>query len=123
VNEAEIEATFSANSFRIFHPAEHTLDEQVRAFAGASLVAGPVGSGLYSLAFSPPHTQLIVLAPREFYTINDRILAGLRDQPPVFAFGDAGGLEGWRARCTDWYLDPEYASAAIEQVLTEASPT
>lgn len=117
LDEKEIEALFAADGFRIFHPEEHTVEEQVRAFAGASLVAGPVGSGLYSIAFSPPATRLIVLAPDEFYTRNDQILAGARDHPPVFAFGRSEGRGRKEAMVSDWRLDPAAARNALGQVL------
>jgi capsular polysaccharide biosynthesis protein len=120
VNEAEIEALFSTKGFRIFHPEEHTIEEQVRAFAGASLVAGSVGSGLYSVAFSPPTTRLIVLAPDEFYTRNDQILASARDHAPVFVFGCSEGRGRKDAMLADWYLDPAAARAGLEQVLSDA---
>jgi Glycosyltransferase 61 len=119
VNEVEIEELFNAKGFRIFHPEEHTVEEQVRAFAGASLVAGPVGSGLYSVAFSPPTTRLIVLAPAEFYTPNDRILAGARDHAPVFAFGRSQSFLRRDAMLSDWHLDPEAARVALERVLAD----
>lgn len=117
VNEEEIEVLFKAKRFRIFHPEEHTVEEQVRAFAGASLVAGPVGSGLYSVAFSSPATRLIVLAPDQFYTRNDMILAGARDHAPVFAFGRSEGHGRQEAMHADWHLDPAVARLALERVL------
>lgn len=118
-NEGEIEAMFQAKGFRIFHPEEHTIEEQVRAFAGASLVAGPVGSGLYSVAFSKPSTRLIVLAPDDFFTRNDLILAGARDHAPVFAFGRGAGQGRQRGMFADWYLDPAIASKALEGILAD----
>jgi len=116
-NEAEIEELFRSNGFHVFHPTEHPIEEQVRAFAGASVVAGPVGSGLYSIAFSPPGTRLIVLAPAEFYTPNDLILAGARDHPPAYAFGHSQSQRPEDAMLSDWHLDQAAAKAAIERVL------
>jgi Glycosyltransferase 61 len=121
-NEAEIEALFEAERFRIFHPEEHTVEEQVRAFAGASLVSGPVGSGLYSVAFSPPSTRLIVLAPDTFYTRNDLILAGARAHAPVFAFGRSKHRERRDSMHANWHLDPAAARSALERVMADAAP-
>jgi hypothetical protein len=121
VNEAEIEAVFSEGGFRIYHPEEHTIEEQVRAFAGASVVAGPVGSSLYSVAFSPPQTRLLVLAPNDFYTPNDQILAAARDQGPAYAFGDDEREPG-NTMLADWHLDPALARVALERVLGDGPP-
>jgi capsular polysaccharide biosynthesis protein len=60
-NEAEIEALFRRRGFEIVSMAQSPLDDQVRLFRNARVVAGVSGAGLTGLLFSPPETQAIVL--------------------------------------------------------------
>ena len=57
-NEEKIEALFAKNGFKIVHPEQLSVPEQIRLFAGAEWVAGSVGSGLYGSMFSPKNCRL-----------------------------------------------------------------
>lgn len=116
-NELEIEALFASYGFRIFHPEEHDCAEQIRAFAAATHVAGPVGSGLYTIAFACPATGQLILAPGEFYTRNDLIIAGGRRSAPLFVFGTSASYERAAAMVADWRIDPKDVTTGIETLL------
>jgi hypothetical protein len=60
-NEPEVEALFESRGFEIVVMADCPLDEQVRIFREASVVAGVSGAGLTNIVFSPPGTHVVVL--------------------------------------------------------------
>jgi hypothetical protein len=60
-NEAEVEGLFEARGFEIILMASCPLEEQVRLFREARIVAGVSGAGLSDLVFSAPDTHVIVL--------------------------------------------------------------
>jgi capsular polysaccharide biosynthesis protein len=64
VNAAEVEAVFIEHGFTSVDPAGLTFEQQVRLFAGATHVAGPVGAAFASTVFCEPGTALIHLGSR-----------------------------------------------------------
>jgi len=52
-NEAEVERLFQAHGFTLLLLETLSFREQVAAFAGASVVAGPHGAGFANLVFAP----------------------------------------------------------------------
>lgn len=47
VDEPAIETLFARNGFRIVHPQNHSIDEQIAIVRGAEVLAGPQGSALH----------------------------------------------------------------------------
>ncbi|MFO1515051.1 MAG: glycosyltransferase family 61 protein [Verrucomicrobiota bacterium] len=60
-NEAEVESFFQQQGFTSLQLEKLSFREQVAAFAGASIVAGPHGAGFANLVFAPPATRVIEL--------------------------------------------------------------
>lgn len=60
-NEPAVEAVFRSRGFEILAMADHSLEEQVRIFRDARIVAGISGAGLADIVFSPPATHVVVL--------------------------------------------------------------
>jgi hypothetical protein len=60
-NEPDIEALFERHGFRIVSMADCPLDEQMRLFSQAGVVAGISGAGLADLVFTPSGAHVIVL--------------------------------------------------------------
>lgn len=60
-NESDVEALFLSRGFEVVVMAECSLDEQVRLFREAEVVAGVSGAGLTDIVFSAPGTHVIVL--------------------------------------------------------------
>lgn len=63
---AAVEALFTQYGFMIFHPEQHSIEVQIAVFAGAQMVAGPVGSGLHNIVFSDPGVPMLVLKGANF---------------------------------------------------------
>jgi capsular polysaccharide biosynthesis protein len=62
-NEAEVLREVEARGFELVEPQNLTWVEQVRIFAQASQVVGPMGSGLANAMFSPLGARIATLAP------------------------------------------------------------
>lgn len=60
-NEAEVEALFRSRGFEILVMSECPLEEQVRLFREAAVVAGLSGAGLTDIVFASPGIHVIVI--------------------------------------------------------------
>jgi capsular polysaccharide biosynthesis protein len=58
-NEAELETCLEQLGFKTIHPETMSADEQVAAFASASLVVGQSGGAMFNVAFCRPGTIVI----------------------------------------------------------------
>jgi len=111
LNEERIETLFARHGFRVIHPESLPVAEQVRLFAAADWVAGPVGSGLYNYAFSPPHCRRLILAPASFFTANDLLLS--RGEGPLYLLDGRGARDRKTAIAEDWRI----SAAEVERCL------
>lgn len=62
-NEGEIWELVRPHGFEMVRPESLSWQEQVRLFAQASHLVGPMGSALANAMFSPPGAKLLTLAP------------------------------------------------------------
>ena len=60
-NEDAVESLFASRGFDVLVMGDCPLDDQVRAFRDAHVVAGISGAGLSNIVFSAPGTHVIVL--------------------------------------------------------------
>jgi capsular polysaccharide biosynthesis protein len=60
-NEGEIERQMARRSFAVLHPEQMGFADQIRAVAGADVVAGVDGSALHLSAFMRPRARMLVL--------------------------------------------------------------
>ena len=60
-NEALLERLFEARGFEIVSVTTHAIEQLVRIFAEARVVAGVNGAGLAHILFAPPGTHVILL--------------------------------------------------------------
>lgn len=74
VNAAEVEAFFEANGFTVLLPEDLPFAEQVRAFAGARIIAGFGGSAFFTAAVNPA-ARLLVLTSRSYVAANEYLIA------------------------------------------------
>jgi hypothetical protein len=93
-NEADVEALFERRGFERLVMANYTLDEQVRIFRDAKVVAGVSGAGLADIVFANPGTHVITL-------LSDSLIRWYADQagtrsrwvvarnPPLSALSDS----------------------------------
>ncbi|MCJ2058678.1 glycosyltransferase family 61 protein [Methylobacterium sp. J-048] len=68
VNAAEVEADFIDHGFKSIDPSGLTFAQQVRLFANATHVAGPVGAAFANTVFCKPGTAIIHLGSRHART-------------------------------------------------------
>lgn len=64
-NERELENMLSSRGWVIFHPEEHSLEEQLETFASGEVVMGCIGSAF--------HTLLLMKNPRSRYIVINRM--------------------------------------------------
>jgi hypothetical protein len=72
-NEAAVERHMRRRGFTILYPERMSLTEQIRAVAGAAIVAGVDGSALHLGAFMRPGSRMLVLETqrrRNVYRLN-----------------------------------------------------
>jgi hypothetical protein len=74
--------------------AECPLDEQIRLFSEASIVAGVSGAGLSDILFTPPGAQVLVLISESFVrwyadTRGQRSAWTRTGETPLAALGDS----------------------------------
>lgn len=101
-NEAEVEALFRSRGFEILLMADCPLEQQVRIFREARIVAGVSGAALSDLVFAPAGTHAVVLTSdslirwyaneggaRSLWSAGRRVaggqLAALGDSPRFYA--------------------------------------
>ena len=77
-NRPEVEALFTAHGFAIVHPEKHSLAEQAQLFAGADVVAGFGGSGLFNTIFSSRPGRRIVIASEQYTARNEWTIAAAK---------------------------------------------
>ncbi|WP_332633059.1 glycosyltransferase family 61 protein [Halalkalibacter flavus] len=71
INEAKVEELFSSHGFRIIHPQELSLSQQINFFRNAKVIAGPSGSAMYNCVFQKRSSKKIILASDKFFKLND----------------------------------------------------
>ncbi len=75
-NRAAVEALFAARGFHVVHPETMALADQVELFAGATVVAGFGGSGMFGTIYSPPGTRIVVTS-EEYKASNEYLIASV----------------------------------------------
>jgi capsular polysaccharide biosynthesis protein len=59
INEAEVETMLEKRGFTIHRPEDHGLADNARIFAGADIVVGPSGAGMFNAIFCRPGTAIL----------------------------------------------------------------
>jgi hypothetical protein len=110
-NEPDVERLFESRGFEIVNMADCSLDEQVRMFRDASIVAGVSGAGLADVAFSAPGTQVIVL-------LSDGLMRWYADETGARSLwaSDQAGTRSQLAALGDSPRFYAHLAAAFEQV-------
>ncbi|MFA9556917.1 DUF563 domain-containing protein [Evansella sp. AB-rgal1] len=74
VNEKEVEKIFASFGFRIVHPQELSVGQQINLFKNANIIAGPSGSGMYNSVFQRKSRRKLVLTTRNFVKMSDILI-------------------------------------------------
>lgn len=77
-NTPAVERLFAAHGFTVVDPGELTRTEQALAFAGAEVVAGFGGTGMFNLAFAPHVRHVILLNHGAYQARNEHLFAAVR---------------------------------------------
>jgi capsular polysaccharide biosynthesis protein len=102
-NEAEIEAIFEEEGFLIYHPQEHLIEDQIRTFSQARLIAGPGGSALHNSVFSERLEQMLILSSPAWFTIIDLLLHQKKGRLALL-FGDVVDAPLLKQQDRDWTI-------------------
>jgi capsular polysaccharide biosynthesis protein len=78
LNAAVLEARFVEAGFSVVRPETMLLAEQVSMFAGAEVVAGYAGSGLFTALASPPGTAVVVVSSDSYYAVNEWLISSVK---------------------------------------------
>jgi len=112
-NEAEIEALFARRGFTIVNPETLAIEDQVRLFAHARIVAGPGGSALHNIVFSRPDTRLLVLAIDGLVLPIDTFLTRT---PGTLTYVLGTADTPRRPYLSSWSIDPAEVEQAIDDL-------
>jgi capsular polysaccharide biosynthesis protein len=113
LNEEEIEALFMRYGFTILHPEQLSIQDQVRLFSRARMIAGPRGSGLHNIVFARPDTPLLLLTERRSVPPIDTFLMRA-DGTLAYAMGDVDpGSASLAIHLRDFTVDPGLAERAL----------
>jgi capsular polysaccharide biosynthesis protein len=63
VNEDRVIDEMKNLEFSIYEPEIHSLEDQIRTFAGANFIVGPGGAGMFNTIFSRPGSKVISMEP------------------------------------------------------------
>jgi capsular polysaccharide biosynthesis protein len=66
VNELELEKRLIAEGFVIFHPQDHSVQDQVRVFNNAKIAVGATGAQMANVIFMKPGTMAIEICPSNY---------------------------------------------------------
>jgi hypothetical protein len=108
-NEAEIEAMFEAAGFAVYHPQEHPIEDQIRTFSKARLIAGPGGSSLHTAVFAEALEKLLILCSSDWFTIADLLLHQEEGRVAMLFGTVAAGQEERDRFARDWTIDAHQA--------------
>ena len=64
INEDEVEKIFTEFGFEIVHPEKISIEDQIRAYRSANVIAGPLSSALHNSVFCADGTTVIALNGR-----------------------------------------------------------
>jgi capsular polysaccharide biosynthesis protein len=76
-NATEVERYFESLGFTVVFPEDHPLPDQVRMFRQAELTAGFIGSGMFTLMFTPEPKTAILVASESYTGRNEVMMAGV----------------------------------------------
>ena len=93
LNEADVETLMTMRGFSVIHPQQLSLIEQLRLFAGATVIAGEFSSALHNAMFMRRGTGVIAI---NFFNGYQSAIARLREQTIAFVPPDDGFFRHWR---------------------------
>ncbi|HET8601475.1 MAG TPA: glycosyltransferase family 61 protein [Segeticoccus sp.] len=123
-NTAEVEDFFSSLGFTLVYPADHPLEEQIGMFQHADVIAGFSGSGMFSMAFAPGKT-VIVMAGDSFTATNEFLFSSVLGSRLHCFWGDSAvkhppGKWAWKAYQSNFVFDVERFAPELKEAVEDA---
>lgn len=123
-NAEQVEEAFRAAGFRIVLPGALSRAAQASVFAGASVVAGFAGTGMFNLAYSHRVERVVVLSHDAYDARNEHLYAAVHRaeidylwSPADIAHPDGGW--SYDAFQSPWSFDFERNGAALTSLLQD----
>lgn len=87
-NTAEVEEFFRSQGFAILYPEDLDYWSQVEIFAGAKIIAGFGGSGLFNIMHAPG-AKVIIIAGHSYTAANELLIASVRGNDLHYFWGES----------------------------------
>lgn len=111
-NQGELIEVAAEFGFAVFHPEDHSFDEQVAAFSNAQFIIGPSGAAFTNLLFCEPGAKALLWKPE--YLGVENFFANLAEISGATCYSMAlqtGGMQDTRRG--KWYLDPPLLRSSL----------
>lgn len=123
-NVEAVEALFADAGFAIVHPVGLTQPEQATLFAGARVVAGFAGTGMFNLAYAHRAEQVVVLSQESYDARNEHLFAAVHGAAIDYFFSPAEIAHpegGWsyEAFQSPWSFELDRHGAALGALLRD----
>ncbi|MFA6576845.1 MAG: glycosyltransferase 61 family protein [Nocardioides sp.] len=123
-NVEAVEALFADAGFEIVLPGGLSQPEQAAVFAGARVVAGFAGTGMFNLAYAHRAEQVIVLSQESYDARNEHLFAAVHGAAIAYFFSPAEIAHpegGWsyEAFQSPWSFDFDRNGAALDALLRD----
>jgi capsular polysaccharide biosynthesis protein len=74
INEPQVEKLFESLGFKIVHPQEMAISDQVKLFSTAKMIAGSGGSAMHNTLFSDPQSKVLILSSTGWLVVADSLI-------------------------------------------------
>jgi len=126
-NHAEVERFFADRGFVVVAPEELSVAEQVQTFAGARVIAGFGGAGMFNLAYAGAVETVIVLNHSAYHARNEHLYAAVLGAQ-LHTFWSRPDLDhppdrlSYRAHQSAWAFDFDRNGGPLARLLDELVP-
>ncbi|WP_188717453.1 glycosyltransferase family 61 protein, partial [Paracoccus acridae] len=113
INEAAVECLFIDKGFTVIHPQDLPMEDQIKIFSNARLLAAAGGSAAHNAVFAPEDTKVLILSS-EGWLVNADILLSQTSGRLAYVFGHPLNLSPSSHRTqSDWIIDISQVRMAI----------
>jgi capsular polysaccharide biosynthesis protein len=124
-NQAEVERFFADRGFHVFLPERLPLDEQVALFAGARVVAGFAGSGMFNMMHCRRLETTILISHNGYEARNENLFASVLGGALHYFWQESdvpmtGGEGSKQSRRSSYSFDFEKYGAELAKVIDES---
>lgn len=114
VNELEVEAYFRSKDFFIVHPQDYSIENQIKLFTHAKLIASVGGSAAHSAVFAAENAKVLIISSSGWLVNADMLLSQVEGRLG-YVFGEPIENAGIRRNKSAWRVALSDVSAATKQ--------